>query len=410
MKITLAPVGSLGDVRPLIALGIELRNRGDTITICAPPNFEKMISNYGFVFYPVGEDIQAAIQKIGTELMGKPIRALKVIMKYWREMISAQYAGIFTAAKGSDLLVGAGVQFMGSAVAEALEIPYIFVCHVPQMFESGHHPPPIIPWQNLPIFINQALWSGFKMLLMNTLCKTINNCRRKVGVKRLENAKCWGAKKEILAMDKELGPLPLDVHTSYLQTGYWNLVEEGELGHELDKFIKSGDTPIYIGFGSMTDPSPEKTSCIIKESLALLNIRAVISKGWAGLCKDLKSDTVFLTDPVPHVNLFPRMKAIIHHGGAGTSWSASRAGVPQVLVPHGMDQYYWANRIYKLKLGPHPINRSNLTGNNLASAINMAITDIEIKESCLKMQKRIHQRNGVKEAVKQFNSFCLNKI
>jgi UDP:flavonoid glycosyltransferase YjiC (YdhE family) len=407
MKIMLASIGSVGDIRPLIALGKALCEKGDDVTICAPPNLERMIRKHHLPYDAVGIDTQAALSSVAADFMGKPITGLKTVITLLRTMLTMQYTDLRAVVneKKPDLILGSGLLFTGPTVSEEFKIPYAHACHMPSMFKSKYHSPIEIPFQNMPPILNTLSWSIHELLLNLMLSKTINGIRKNAGLKALKNFLYCGANRLILAMDGELGPMPHDVSVNHLQTGYWNLAEDADVGGPLKDFIESGDPPVYIGFGSMSDPSPAKTFSIIVDAIRNLGIRAVVAKGWAGYGSDGGSDEIFLTDEVPHDGLFPRMKAIVHHGGAGTVWTASRAGIPQVIIPHMGDQFYWAYRIYKMNLGPRPLHRSKMSGARLASAISKAISDVEIKKNCLEIQNKLSQRSGAAEAVDKIKSY-----
>ena len=291
-------------------------------------------------------------------------------------------------------------------MSEEFNIPYAHVAHAPQWLKSAYHPPIEIPFTNLPPVLNSASWSIHEWLLNLMLSKTINGIRKNTGLQPVDSFLYFGAKKLIIAMNSELCPVPPDVTVQHLQTGYWSLTEEGDMNKELRDFIEYGDPPVFIGFGSMPDPSAAKTFSIISGAIRKLGIRAVVYKGWAEYTSKEKDDDLFFADTVSHIKLFPKMKAIIHHGGAGTVWTASRAGVPQVIVPHMGDQFNWGAIVYKMKLGSHPLNRSKMSSNRLACAIDHVISDIEIAKSCLEMKKKLLLRNGVDEAAEKIKSYC----
>ena len=102
----------------------------------------------------------------------------------------------------------------------------------------------------------------------------------------------------------------------------------------------------------------------------------------------------------PHAFLFPRLSAVIHHGGAGTTATAARAGVPQIVVPHVLDQYYWGNRVYRLGLGPAPIWRFRLSQARLESAVGKCLTHGRIQSNARKASRAIEKYDGTDRAVR----------
>jgi UDP:flavonoid glycosyltransferase YjiC (YdhE family) len=128
--------------------------------------------------------------------------------------------------------------------------------------------------------------------------------------------------------------------------------------------------------------------------------RAVIAGGWAALHAHIEeADDVLVVDNVPHSLIFPKVAAALHHGGAGTTTAAARAGVPQVLLPHILDQYYWAHRVEVLGLGPQALSVERVTADALSDRINRAINDPLIRERVSRLGPLVAARNGVTAAV-----------
>jgi vancomycin aglycone glucosyltransferase len=137
---------------------------------------------------------------------------------------------------------------------------------------------------------------------------------------------------------------------------------------KLEAFLEQGEPPVYIGFGSMTDPNPRITTRAVLAGVTDAGCRAVLSEGWAGLGGGGLPEHVMVVGSVPHASLFRRVAAVVHHGGAGTTTMAARAGVPQIVVPHVLDQYYWAERVSRLGVGSLRALRDNeLVSENAAA-------------------------------------------
>jgi vancomycin aglycone glucosyltransferase len=402
MKILLAPIGSEGDVRPMLVLATALREAGHQITVCAPPNDYRLFADRGFPFHPLGTDIQVWAQENAGAVMGHPFRGLKPMIDGLCDLVPQLFSGLLEYAGASEFLIASGLNLAAHSVAQALEIPYRHVVHIPQILPSSHHPPAFLPWQGLPRFLNRLCWRASALFLDRVFRAAINIYRRNLGLQGIRNVQDFFVSKVLVAMDKELAPIPPDTHLDYIQTGYWYSSEDEPLDAGLERFIEEGAPPIYIGFGSMTDSSPGKTSRLLVEAVALLGVRAIIGKGWAGLGEEVRAKNIKMIGHAPHASLFPKMAAVIHHGGAGTVYAAARAGVPQVVVPHILDQYYWGRRVHKLGLGPRPIKRSRLTVRNLVSAVQQGISDLSLKEEAQSLASKLRARNGLQEAVAIF--------
>jgi vancomycin aglycone glucosyltransferase len=185
------------------------------------------------------------------------------------------------------------------------------------------------------------------------------------------------SERPILAADLDLAPCPADCPLPVQQIRCLHPIGTEPLPEKLEAFLDAGPPPVYIGFGSMTDPAAASTTRCVLDAVERARCRAVISRGWAGLGEGSLPEGVFIAGTVSHASLFPRCALVVHHGGAGTTTSAARAGVPQLVVPHLLDQFYWAGRVHALGLGPPALRRRKLSPEALAERIG-AVTDNDL--------------------------------
>ncbi len=198
-------------------------------------------------------------------------------------------------------------------------------------------------------------------------------------------------------------PISQDLPKHVTITGYWFLDPQPDWQPDpaLTEFLQSAPRPIYIGFGSMGNPAKNQvTGNIILKALAETGTRAVLSTGWSGLGTDQPlPKNIFLIKNTPHRWLFPQMAAIVHHGGAGTTGAALSAGVPNVVVPHFGDQYYWGRRVAELGVGPEPIERKKLSVERLIAALSALLHDSGMRERAANLGAKISAEDGVARAV-----------
>jgi hypothetical protein len=170
-----------------------------------------------------------------------------------------------------------------------------------------------------------------------------------------------------LAADATLAPAPSTSGLRVMQSGAWILPDTSPLAPELEAFLDDGEPPAYVGFGSM--PAVESTSRTLIDATRATGRRVILSQGWADLeLIDDRPDCIAISD-VNQQALFPRVAAIVHRGGAGTTTAAARAGAAQVAVPMFSDQFYWGLRIRDLGIGTvAPF--AGLTTDTLASALH----------------------------------------
>jgi UDP:flavonoid glycosyltransferase YjiC (YdhE family) len=156
---------------------------------------------------------------------------------------------------------------------------------------------------------------------------------------------------------------------------------------------------VYVGFGSMTDRDPASLARTAVAALRRAGRRGVLARGWAALAGASDDEDLVVVDEVPHDWLFSRMAAVVHHGGAGTTHTGLRAGIPNVVVPFFTDQPFWAGRVADLDVGPTPIPRRTLTVERLAAAIHAAVSDPALGARAAALGRRIQAEDGVTRAV-----------
>jgi UDP:flavonoid glycosyltransferase YjiC (YdhE family) len=196
-------------------------------------------------------------------------------------------------------------------------------------------------------------------------------------------------------------PTPADWPESAAICGYWFTAPDASWRppDALLDFLNSGPMPVYVGFGSMVGSQPEQTLATVLEATRLAGVRAIFASGWGGMQHASLPDSVFPVESVPHEWLFPRVAAAVHHGGAGTTAAALRAGIPSVVVPYFYDQFFWGQRLHDLGVGSRPIAQKNFTPRSLADAIRLVIGSPEVCLRSREIAGQIRNENGVATAV-----------
>jgi sterol 3beta-glucosyltransferase len=198
-------------------------------------------------------------------------------------------------------------------------------------------------------------------------------------------------------------PKPADWPEHVYNTGYWFLDEEADWNppSELLDFLGRGTPPVYVGFGSIGNPAlADQTTELVIDALKRSGQRGILATGWSGLSTiNNIPEEVFILESAPHSWLFPRMAAVVHHGGAGTTAAGLKAGVPSVIIPHSTDQFAWGRRVYELGAGSKPIRRKNLTPENLSDAIKFVLAK-EIKKAAKDLGIKIQSEKGAETAAR----------
>jgi vancomycin aglycone glucosyltransferase len=401
MRILLAPHGTRGDVQPIVALAVALRARGHNVVLTVPANFVVWVRGYGFDTESDGIDVEALLRSAGTDL-----QSLSWQMRYLSHITPLLFEPVARASASCELIIGAGLQFAAASVAEWRGVPYAHAVYCPCAMPSSAAPPPNVHRQTLPRWINRLLWKAGGPIADLTLRGHINRGRATLGLKPLDSPISQILKgRVILAADRDLGPMPDDAPKSAMSTDAWVLDEPGTLDPRVEAFLQQAPAPVYIGFGSMVAPCSPKLVAQAVAAVRAIGRRAVIAGGWASLDRHVtEAHDVLTVDNVPHSLIFPRVAAAVHHGGAGTTTAAARAGVPQVLLPHILDQYYWAHRVETLGLGPQALPVELVSADELRDRISRAVSDPLIRERVNRLAPAVAARNGVTTAVEHLEA------
>ena len=371
MRIAIAADGTRGDIHPLLALARGLARRGHDVVFCGPPDFEEDARAQGVLLRAVGTSVRAYLEERAAILHGNALAALHAGRRYVEEHVARQLHGLAQAIDRADWVLAAGSQFAGSSVAELRGARFRMIAYCPSLLRSRHQTPFAVPRGELPVWANRAAWWGLERFIERTVGRPLARARAELGLPPLRGglARHIFGERPALAAEALLAPVPRDLAQEVVVLGCLHPFEPGPLPEKLEAFLDAGEPPVYVGFGSMTDPDPAAATRVVLEAVARAGVRAVLSRGWAGLGGVPLPSEVMEIGPVSHASLFARVAAVVHHGGAGTTTTAARAGAPQILVPHILDQFHWAQRVAARGLGPPAIPRRRLDAARLAAAL-----------------------------------------
>ena len=410
MRIAVIAIGSRGDVQPYVALGKGLREAGHSVRLVTHQNFEALVNSNGLEFWPVrGNSQDVAESPEMRELLEKG-KFLAIMRRTAQEAerASVQWAEDGLAAcQGMDLLI-AGLGFIGFALAEKLGLPLVQAYLVP-FTPTRAFPGPLIPQAlpNLGGSFNRLTHHLTRQMMWQPFRSADSLARRKVlglpaapfrGPYNSEQARglpvLYGFSPSVISAPPDWGE---EIHV----TGFWLLdsADDWAAPPDLMDFLQAGPPPVYIGFGSMSTRKPEETADLVVEALKRTGQRAILLSGWGGLQKAALPDSVFMIESIPHSWLFPRVSAVIHHGGAGTTAAGLRAGVPSIVIPFFADQPFWGRCVEELGVGPAPIPRKELTAERLAKAVQAAVTDQAMRQRAADLGSRIQAEDGIGRAV-----------
>ncbi|MGO9042161.1 MAG: glycosyltransferase [Mycobacterium sp.] len=352
MRVLLSTYDSRGGVEPLVGLAVQLQALGAEVRVCAPPDeeFAERLAGFGVPLVPFGEPVRA-LATAATPPSEDDLR------RHMDGLVAAQFDTVAAAADGCDALVATGLIPAAAGARSATEklgVHYVYASYHPTDLPSPHHRPPTFWRWSLPpnLTDNRVLWDLDAKNVNALFGETLNRHRSSIGLSPVDNVRDYAfTDHPWLAADPTLGPWPDPTDLSVVQTGAWLVPDERPLPADLVAFLDAGTPPVYVGFGSMPLRASKDIPRVAIEAIRAQGQRALVYRGWAELALIDDRDDCFAVGEVNQQALFGRVAAVVHHGGAGTTTTAALAGVPQVVLPQGADQLYWAGRVLDLGIG-----------------------------------------------------------
>lgn len=405
MHLTIAAYGSWGDVRPGIAVGQALQALGHQVKLLVTQDFARMVGGTGLDIglFPVNKH---SVMREVSSRTGR-LEGLLAVRSEIAPALQQATASLPDLAAGTEgLIVNEWLLSPASALARSQDIGVVHFVLQPLIATRQH---PVATYPPLPAgFPGRGLYNllTYRLAVFSrwwAYVRPLNQIRGRLFGQGPLSA---GGYRQVLSstpsvtlISQHVLPRPADWPEQHLQTGFpfyddptWRPPAA------LTGFLRSGPAPVYAGFGSMHDRRPGTTTDLILKALRSTGQRAILSPGWAGLGQAGLPDSVYLLDYAPHSWLFPRMAAVVHHAGAGTTAAALRAGVPSVPVPHSGDQPFWARRLHSLGAATRPIPRSRLTPPELAERIHKAVHDPELARCAQELSRAMRSENGARAA------------
>lgn len=412
MKITLLAIGSRGDVQPAVALGKGLAARGHAVRVLCGTNFHPWIAKHGLEPAPAAVDIQAVMESdLGQEWVAKgtnPMAQGRIMQRLMDEYGWPITEDVVRTCEGAEVILSSFTSDLNaSSIAEASGAAHISAPLQPSFLATRHGPTAltaVVPRRDSVLnllfgrlIVEPAVWRWHGPFT--------NRARRELlGLAPISRKQAFEALRRtptIHGYSAHVSPRATDWPDGWEVAGYWFLDEAEAYAppEALTRFLAAGEPPVCIGFGSMAAGDAAALTRLFVDAVAQSGRRAILLAGWSALGGIELPETILRLDAVPHDWLYPRVAAVVTHGGAGTVGASLRAGRPTVVVPHMADQLYWGRRVATLGVGPPPINRPRLQAENLAAAIRAATGDAEMRRRAEELGRRIREEDGVGRAV-----------
>lgn len=425
VRLLLLTLGSRGDIEAFMALGVGLKAAGHEVTLCASQRFGPLIESCGLRHAPMDDGFldllhsragREGLQRSGS-FIGMLSTALRLARRVGPMQLQIQRDCWAAAQACQPQLIVHHLKIMGAAdIAQALGIPAVLALLAPMVQPTATRACPVLPaWPDrwFGPALRPAGYRLVNMLATRFGAGPVKRWRRAQGLPPRPAAidllhDSAGQPVGVLhAHSESLLPRPPDWPAHVVATGFWHLpsATNWQPTPELQAFLQAGPRPVYIGFGSMAGRDPAGLARTVIEALALAGLRGVLARGWGGLAPDAVPDHVHLIDEAPHGPLLPLMAAVVHHGGAGTTAAALRAGRPCVICPFFGDQPFWGRVVHEAGLGPAPLPQRRLSASRLAAAMHEAVHSEAMRLAAAEMGKRLRAEDGVGRAVEWLQSW-----
>jgi sterol 3beta-glucosyltransferase len=411
MKALLVVHGSRGDVQPFLALARGLTGSGWQAAVAAPARFADLAAAYGVGFHPLDDallDLQDLAARGGVRTAVTAARQARPLLR--RVLDTAAQA---LQDGSADVVVHHPKALAGPHLAEALGVPAQLATLLPLYVPTREFALPVLPDRVRRLTVlNRSTWRLTSMIdapyagMIRTWRREVLRLPPRSRADLTTDHLGRPAPLPLHAWSPQVLPPPADWPAPAAPIGYW--VAPAPAGWtppaDLVAFLDAGPRPVYIGFGSMVGRDPSSLTSVVLDAVRAAGVRAVLATGWGGLRPQNGSrDDVLVTREVPHDWLFPRVAAVVHHGGAGTVAAAARAGRPQLIRPFLADQPFWARQVHRLGLGPPPL-AGRLSTDRLAAALASVVRDEQAGERARSLAAALGQENGVAAAERRLSA------
>jgi len=415
MKIGIQTWGSHGDIRPFVALADGLQTAGHDVTLVVTcvdsERYNALGTRTGFnlqvVATPVISDKQQ-LEKIGSALIHER-NGIKQTQMAIEQLLLPVESEVFQAADRlcaeSELVIGHYLLYTLGIAAEQHGRPYVSVALAHGAVPSSFRSPTGVP--DFGALSNRLAWRLARFVLNKSIKKYPDQLRAKNGMKPAHDLidTVWASEYlTLVAISPTICEKESDWPSHYHVCGALDTQEsvaEDGIPEQLQSFLSSGSRPVYMTFGSMISGSNERQTIVLLTNAARkASVRAIIqAPHWSELGFESNSQIQYVSS-APHSAIFPRCALVVHHGGAGTSQAALRAGVPSVVIAHTAEQELWGHELERIGVTGKLIRRKKSTSDRIAAAIDLVAQSENIGESAKRLRTCLSKEDGVATAVR----------
>lgn len=383
--------------------------------VCASSLYQNRFEEVGADFYAVGSpfnfDQFHGFMDDWVRIKNPLESAIRIVKDGILPHADEWYQDCLRGMVSYDLAICHSADVPGQEAAIKNKLPWLTVSYFPGFIKTADDAPYPVP--NLGPHLNRLAWKVAEWMIRKRADPVFNEFIASVGGRERKSIGVEGMysrQLNLVAASSHISPPPSDLPKNHRFTGAWFLDEsDHNVPSALQDFLNNGARPVIISFGSMGGTRATETTRTLIEAVALSGQRAVIQAGWGNLQLPESPQSIYFAEYVPHNFLFRQGKCVVHHGGAGTTASACRAGVPSIVIPHLADQPYWGRRLHKLGVAPRPLYRCDMTAGRLARRIQETISSKSMAEKARALGEKISAEDGLGTAIELIETFAVER-
>jgi rhamnosyltransferase subunit B len=392
MQILMIAIGSAGDVHPLLAVGRELANRGNRVTVFTNPAFQPLVERCGLGFYALGT-AQEYHRAIETPALWNPSTSFATLWRIVSPVLRPMVEGLLATIDDETVMVGSLWAFGARIVNELYDVPLVTAQVSASTFLSAQLPP-VHKRVRIPAGLPYGVKSGLLWLIeraaLDRVCApALNELRGELGLapvsrvlgRWMHSPHCTlGLFPDWFAPPQHDWPL----HVTLTGFPLFDEPERSVADPELGEFLEAGSPPVVFTQGSTSVSGPLYVETALK-TLKHLGLRGLFLGGDAGQLP--QGDGILHRRFAPLASVLPKSAAMVHHGGIGTMSFAFAAGIPQLATPFAHDQFDNAARLARLGCGVRrdwPVDSSSM-----ASTLQALLESPEVRDACRTVRRRM---------------------
>jgi len=412
MRLAIVTGGSRGDIQPLVALGVELRKTGHSVVLCGNAYFRDFVTAHGLEFASVNEaDPREGVAAAHRRRPANPVtRVFRLFQRQPVDLDTLQCT--WDACRQAEAIIFTPFSGHAYMIAEALEIA-CFAAYLHPWYPTGDFgcPMGLPPLPLGRVYNRLSHWLMYQLFWVNDR-SAVNACRKKLGLSPMgwAGSNHWLHQRRVpflFGFSPTLVPVPRDWPDEHHVTGFWFLEESAgwQPPAALVEFLRAGDVPVSVGFGSMVDPNSQWLFETVLDAVERNKLRAVVVGGWSQLGSLQLPKHVFAIDSIAYAWLFPRVAAAIHASGSGTVAEVLRAGIPSIPIPFAAEQRFYGRALARLGVAHEPIPRDQLSAGRLADALATLMADTEMRARSMRVAELVRVEDGVARAAACLNAY-----